>query len=361
MSAKMKRVLMLIGVAFFGLAIAPIFIGLLLFPRAELPESVTVDYCAQYEIRFDASSVEAIYLHLQDILTDPERFLQEDQAYRLFVQHRERVHDPFPHDAWIKDIERLTSTSDVKRRQQAPFRLHELILKNQNSFSREVVSNVLSYLPADVDIRVTIHLTALEGSAPAYSDGQEIAISLSHPVFAVAQMIHEPTGLSAFYNLGLHELFHVYLNDIYDWPTVEEHMENEIVIDMLIALQNEGMATHISHQLNPRYPSPFEWFFYVVDQEPVVRLYIKEMNELFAVAQTHPTGDAYEDIYRRLALLCYQRKGFYVVGAYMTQKIETELGRDALVQTISDGYYAFADTYNSIANENMKINFSTVP
>lgn len=350
-----KRVVSLV----LGIVLAFAVIGLLLFPRAEVPESVSTDYCARYGIRIDVSSIEMIYLDPQGILTDPEKFLQADQAYRLFAQHRERVHDPFPHEAWIKDIERLASTSDVKRRQQAPFRLYELILANQNSFCKEVASNVMSYLPADVDTSVTIYLTTLEGSAPAYSDGQDIAISLSHPLFAGAQMIHEPTGLSAFYNLGLHEFFHVYLNEIYDWPTVEEHMQNEVVIDMLIALQNEGMATYISHQLNPRYPSPFEWFLYAVDQESAVRLYIKEMNDLFAIAQTKPTGEAYDDIYRRIASLCYQGKGFYIVGAYMTQKIESQLGRDALAQTVLDGYYTFANTYNSITDENMKIRWQS--
>jgi hypothetical protein len=35
-------------------------------------------------------------------------------------------------------------------------------------------------------------------------------------------------------------------------------MANEVVIDMATALQNEGIATHISRQLAPAYPSPFE-------------------------------------------------------------------------------------------------------
>ena len=97
----------------------------------------------------------------------------------------------------------------------------------------------------------------------------------------------------------------------------------------------------------------------LVDHKPVVRLYINEMNKLFAVAQTQPTGEAYDAIYRDIASLCYQRKGFYIVGAYMAVKIESELGRETLVQTISDGYYDFADAYNSVADENMKIRWGS--
>jgi hypothetical protein len=45
----------------------------------------------------------------------------------------------------------------------------------------------------------------------------------------------------------------------------------------------------------------------------------------------------------------------------MAKKIEAELGKEALVQTVSDGYYAFADTYNRIAEDNMQIQWSTIP
>lgn len=350
---------MRMGAILPGTIISLMVIWLLLFPRPELPEAVAEDYCAQYGIRFDTSSIEKIYLDPQGILVDPEKYLQEDRAYLLFAQHRERVHDPFPHEAWIKDIERLESTSDVKRRQQPPFRLYELILANQNSFCREVASNVISYLPAGVDISATIYLTALEGSAPAFSKDREIVFSLSHPLLSGAQLVHEPTGLSAFYNLGLHELSHIYFGSVYKWPTLEEHMANEVVIDMLMALQSEGIATHISHQLNLRYPSPFEWFLYVIDQDAIVRLYISELNDLFAIAKTRPTGETYDDLYGRLSSFGYQRKGFYIVGAHMTQKIESQPGRDALIHTISDGYYAFADTYNSISDEDMKIRWQS--
>jgi len=132
-------------------------------------------------------------------------------------------------------------------------------------------------------------------------------------------------------------------------------------MDMLMALQNEGMATHISHQLNASYPSPFEWFLYVIDQKPVVRLYIDEMNELFAVAQTRPTGEAYDAIYRDIASLCYQKKGFYIVGAYMTATVETKLGREALARTVSDGYEAFVNAYNAVAEEGMKLQWANSP
>lgn len=166
-------------------------------------------------------------------------------------------------------------------------------------------------------------------------------------------------------NIGIHNphiilpcamiLLLLLIGEAFQWPSLEEHIENEVVIDMTTALQNEGIATHISHQLTTRYPSPFEWFLYIVDVKPVVRLYINKINDLLAVAQTRPTGEAYEDIYRQIAALCYQRKGFNIVGAAMAREIESKLGREALVETVSGDVYAFVRVYNSVAEEDMKI------
>ncbi|GEM_PF-2616240 len=85
------------------------------------------------------------------------------------------------------------------------------------------------------------------------------------------------------------------------------------------------------------------------------------MNELFAIARTKPNCEAYDDIYRRIASLGYRRKCFYIVGAYMAMEIESKLGREELVQTIADGYETFARTYNSVADEDMVIEWSARP
>ncbi|HSO11326.1 MAG TPA: hypothetical protein VLT51_03045, partial [Anaerolineales bacterium] len=86
MSAQTKNTLKRIGVILFGAIVSLVIIGFLLFPRAELPEPVSTDYCAQYGIRFDKSPIEMIYLDPQGVLSDPEEFLQTDQAYRLFAR-----------------------------------------------------------------------------------------------------------------------------------------------------------------------------------------------------------------------------------------------------------------------------------
>jgi hypothetical protein len=352
-----KRILILgrIMITLFGVIILIMLLGIIFFPRAELPQILTEDYCAQYNIRFDTTSIERIYFDPGSILANPENFLNEDQAYLLLVKSRAKGGYPFNYDAWLNDIEKLASQPEEKRAQQIPFRLYELIMTHQQAFCQEIGEHVLAYLPEGTDLEATIYLTALDEPVPAYTHGKEIAFSLSHPLFFYAAKIHEPTGLSSFFNLALQELHHIGFSEGFEFPSLEEHIENEVVIDMLIGLQIDGMATHIEYTLSQQYPSPFEYFLYLIDKEFIVRRYIKEMNELFAIAKTKPTGEAYDDIYRQIGSLCYRRKGFYILGGYMAMTIESELGREALVQTISGGYEAFAETYNAVAGDGMKI------
>lgn len=98
-----------------------------------------------------------------------------------------------------------------------------------------------------------------------------------------------------------------------------------------------------------------------MDRKPIARAYIADLNELFAIAQTRPSGDAYADTYRKIGVIGYNREGCNIVGAYMAAQIERELGRDALIATIRDGYQAFPDTYNRLVDDEMQIRWSPTP
>ncbi len=361
MANRPKMIIRRFIVIFFGLVLLAFLLGFIFFPRPDLPALVDEDPCSRYNIHLDGTSIESIYLTPETILVDPEAFLRGDPAYLLLGEHRARIADPLPMQKWLNQINRLANQPLSKREQRPPYRLYELIMAHKNSFCQEVSSSVLAYLPAEADAEVTIYLTALEGSAVAFAREHAIAFSLSHPLFANAQLIHEPTGLSTFYNQALHELFHIYYSDVHEYPPLEELMANEIVIDMVIGLHNEGIATYISYELNEQYPAPFEYYMYAVDQEWLVGLYINKMNDLFAIARTKPTGDAYNDTYRQITALGYRKNGFYIVGAFMAKTIEEELGRDVLAQTISGDVYDFVRVYNTVAKEDMQIAWSDPP
>ena len=356
MSTKVKNSLIVISLAFIGVVIALALLGFIFFPRADLPTRASEDICEQYKIHFDTTSIEKIYHNPESILADPQAFLQEDPAYSLLNNSRERGADPFRYEIWLASIKKLASQPLNKRKQQVSYKLYERIMTNQGAFCREIGPHVLSFLPQASDLgEVTIYLTALDQPVPAYADNNKVAFSLSHPLFKYSSMIHEPTGLSTFFNLALQEVHHIGFAETYPWPSVEELIQNEIVIDMLLSLHRESIGTYIEYELLEQYPSPFEYFLYLIDKEMIVNSYIKAMNDLFAIAAAKPEGEAYNETYKQIGALCYRRKGFYIVGGYMALTIDRELGREALVQTMSDGYESFVETYNAVAKDSMRI------
>jgi hypothetical protein len=188
----------------------------------------------------------------------------------MFGEARAKFNNPFPFQEWENKLQALSTIPFEEREKQMPYRLYALITENQESFCKEAMNYVLAYLHEGTNLIVTIFLTSLERLAPAAASDKQIVFSLFHPLFTGAPLAHEPTGLSAFYNLALHELFHIGFSQHFEPPSLEKHKENEIPLDMLMILQNEGMATYISHELIPVYPTPFEWFIHLVDQETMV-------------------------------------------------------------------------------------------
>jgi hypothetical protein len=362
MSSKFMKITLRILATLLGFAIIIIGVTLVFFPRAEFPQSIEEDVCARNNIRIDTTSIDTIYGHPESVLVAPEKFVEEDRAYQLLAKHRARVNDPFQMEAWVKKIDKLDSLPEAERTQQIPYKLYQSIMDHRQTFCQEVVSNVLVYLPDGTDLEVTIYLTALEGSAAAFTSGKEIAFDLSHPLLVNTALIYEPTGLSAFFNLALHELFHIGFHTHDELLSEEEHRKNEIVIDVLKVLQNEGMATYTSYRLSPIYPTPFEWFIYLLDKETVVRFYLGKLNGILEDGSPPPPlGEEYNELYRRIGTWGYRRNGLYIVGGYMAMKIEQALGKGALIQTVEDGFYAFAETYNSIADEDMKFVWEVIP
>jgi hypothetical protein len=335
----------------------------LVFPRAELPAVVTEDVCSQYNIQFDTSSLEQIFYDPESILADPEQFLATDHAYGMFARHRDRVNDPFSQQAWLREIEGLASETLDDRMERVPFRLYELVMEYQQSFCQEVVDLVLAHLPEGTNLQITVYLTAYEGSAAAYTMPSEhqIAFNLSHLLMANTAVIHEATGLSAFFNLALHEFFHAGYGENMVEIDQEEHRRNEIVIDIVSVLQNEGIACHISKMASKDYPTPFEVYVYLIDSELVVKYFLGEINQILADGSPPPPlGEEYNDLYRRIGKIGYRRQGLYILGGYMAQQIEEQLGAEALVQTIEDGFFSFVDTYNSIVEEDMRVVYTLV-
>lgn len=77
----------------------------------------------------------------------------------------------------------------------------------------------------------------------------------------------------------------------------------------------------------------------------------ENVNSILTKYEEEPYDKVIEMIWRKGV----QERAFYVVGAYMSKKIEEEKGRGALIETIGKGARYFIDTYNDLDLKDFKI------
>ncbi len=346
---------------FVGVVLVVIAILFARYPRPSLQlEVADQDYCDIYGIVFDASSIEAIYEEPEEVLQAGEQFRANDPAYRLFSLDRKRLNKPFPVERWERTLERLASLSLDKRKQQLSYRMYHEFEAHKQTFCKDIIPFIKSYLPSGTDLGATVYLTALENAAAGITDHPEIAYSLSHRLFTTAARIHMQSGTTSLFNSLGHEFMHIGYGEHNDFSAISEDelRKNEIVLDILYPTHNEGLATYVSYQLSERYPIPLQWDHYLIERDFVVKLFIQRLNDLLGLAGTPAGTEAYNNAYRRIGDFGYNQKGFYIVGAHMARTIEENFGREGLVQTVEDGFYAFTKKYNAVAAEQMKIYYT---
>jgi tetratricopeptide (TPR) repeat protein len=75
------------------------------------------------------------------------------------------------------------------------------------------------------------------------------------------------------------------------------------------------------------------------------------VNDLFSKAE-HMHADS---LRKKSWDVGVMQRGYYVAGAHMSRTIDEQLGRDALIETITTGPLCFVDTYNGLVDETMKV------
>jgi hypothetical protein len=320
------------------------------------------EVCGQYGIRFDTSSIEALYLDPEAVLADPEAFWARDPAYQLAAQHYEAHGLPIPMEAWQRRLEAIASWSPEKRARQQPLRIARSLIAGQPAFCEQAVPHVLAFLPEGTSVATTIYLTALTDAYVPYVHPR-MAVDTSHSshilftglVSLPRQVFQQPAGswadmrargsASTIFNTLVHELFHAgYWQSA---PLPEGYWDP--VLEALVGLQNEGMAVYVAHEAESLFPAPLESDFH--GSQAAVRRQLHDLNELLAGAGSLPE----DELRSRLTEVGFRDKAFYRVGSYMAETIDQALGREALVRTISEGPCSFVRTYNRVTGEDVRI------
>jgi tetratricopeptide (TPR) repeat protein len=308
-----------------------------LFLPSELPATTgEEDVCARYGIHFDQSSVLSIYENPGAIAGDPERFWQEDPAYRQVAMAPMHWGASIPPDGWVAKVERVLAIAEEERKEEKPFAKSMEIIDHADTFCENALPVIAGLLPDEADLGTTVYLTAFsDPSAFAYRSNVVMNVELGR--------------VSRFFHILGHEVFHIgYFNhQPYQTEVWSDFYPTQVY---LTTLQNDGLAVYTQYLLYSYYPAPAEMELILLESKPALKLLTGRVNRLLqetaVLSEAEILGKAFRGVNQR---------ALYVVGAHMARTIDESLGRDALVETVRQGPRSFVVTYNRVAEEGMEI------
>jgi hypothetical protein len=325
------------------LLLAPIKIGLAgqTAGDAARPDDETECACLRSVVQFDISSVEKILLQPEGILKAPDRFWQEDEAYRLVRKWHTRTDQPLDLEAWQRKIEAVRDLPLAEREGHPQLAAARGLAAIESAFVAGAVPHVCAFLPPEADVSTTIYFTT-EIMAAGFQESGDIVIHILN---------HE------LQNMFVHEVFHRGFVSIYRLSG-NPNPETDPIRRMYLALQNEGIATYVAYEARSEFPQIGEVgrslvagdYDMLENAEEVDRL----LRELSGLLREVPDMAA-EELQQESWQVGVNGRAYYVVGAHMAATIDRTLGREALIGTIRIGPLAFLRVYNAVAAEDRRL------
>jgi hypothetical protein len=245
-----------------------------------------------------------------------------------------------PPNGWVTHIERILSLSAQDREKDGPLARSTEIIEHADTFCEHALPVILSLLPEDADLSTTVYLTA-------FADPSFFAIRPNVVMDTDDQRYSGKT--SVFFNILSHEIYHIGYFDIQLYQT-EVWSDFYPTRVFLTTLQNDGLAVYTQHLLASLYPARTKLELLLLESRFAVNILIDRVNDLL-----QQTDVLSEDEILSKAFTGINQRALYVVGAHMARTIDETLGRDVLVETVSKGPQSFIKTYNTIAEEGMRV------
>lgn len=326
----------------------PCIILLLLFSRIAGSQNINLslrEVPENWNVELDTSSVESIIIHPERILKNTKAFWEDNKTLRVVRMWHNLRRQPIHQDEWEKRLKRLALIPPEKRQNNSTFRLAERIANNKDTFFVNAIEHINTFLPQyNLKHTSTVYITAnISTSAFAISSVEDhVVINISNP--------HWQGDYTSILNAIVHELFHTGYNTNQVFRT-EIDITNSTYHNLLTGLHNEGMATYVAYTAQSMFPAPVERDFRLLQKLSEVKKRVKMLNRLFRKVQSLSPEKLQRESWRTGVV----ERTYYVVGGYMAKTIDEKSGRNKLVETIITGPRCFIDTYNSLAEEGMRL------
>lgn len=221
-----------------------------------------------------------------------------------------------------------------------------MVMEQASAFHEKAIPHICSYLPDEtLSIEVTVYFVVYIEPG-AFARQGKIIMNLAHSTWG-----NKDVGL--LLNILVHELYHGGFHHHQKAVDTDPSMSKEEILEHIMWwLQNEGIATYVSYKAQYLFPIKKDVPDYrMLENMPELMRLSENVNSILTKYEEEPYDKVIEMLWRKGV----QERAFYVVGAYMSKKIEEEKGRGALIETIGKGARYFIDTYNDLDLNDFKI------
>lgn len=292
------------------------------------------------EVPFDTTGVDSLLEWSRTSSAAPPEDWRASRAYVLTREWAKWSGLPDPErdiDAILAQIraQKITDPSQVPLHKIDQF-LSTLIQRRQ-TFLAEAKAHLANYLPAGTEVRGQVLFAIfIPPYAFAWGDGS-IIINLTASYWS-----YDPNKVL---HLLIHELFHNGYGQYQQGTSPAQASSGEILFENILwQTQNEGLATYVGYRARP--PDLFVEDYALIEDSVTSGQLFQKLRKLLARSKK-ATPEELPALKKEVWSVGTEGRAFYVVGASMAQRIESSLGREALVETIKKGPRHFFELYES--------------
>lgn len=296
----------------------------------------------QSKVTVTTDNLDMLVIHPQKALADFAGFWENQRPQELTRGWAEMVNYDIPYEKLENQVREWAELTDEERRNHTLYQNAKAVIERKDAFLPEALAHLHSFFPPDCDLSVTVHLTAFNpASAFAYED---IIINMQ------AKNWNENTD--NILNIMVHEIGHVghsYCRR--QWT--EENATPELKHKILDNINSEGICTYIGYTAQEFVPAPDDKDYQQIDNPDRVQEAFKEVNEIIA-----QIGKLPDDEVRKMGWdIGVIGRSYYVVGTIMCKTIDEQLGRVSLIEAMTTGPQFWANRYNQLAKDELKLVF----
>jgi len=292
----------------------------------------------QASLSYDFSFAELAIQYLETGKTEYLYEISNLEATTHIFNHALNFNDGMPTDSKLELVTYLLSPID-KQRELLPYFKRNLKFAKESLVETGAVEKItLEFLPEDFTFSGSLFFTFGYDIGVAF--GQNSSLNLAHSIFS--------NNMNEIKYWAIHELHHagfIMLKGGY-MPSLDMTTYKEMAHVVAYLTHLEGMGTYVPLGIREQENAMNTHQDYVAIQDlELLKELEKEYFDIYFHFKNNPDSLIAEADWDKINILSDAKRLWYIVGAHIAQTIDRKLGREKLINLISESSENFITTY----------------